>query len=192
MQLSRRDFLKGAGALATVLALGFDVTPVQAEVSRRRIKSARVTPTICSFCSAGCGLLVHTDAEKGHVLYIEGDPDHPINRGALCSKGASMFQLNSVEVGKVNPRRLTKPLYRAPGSSSFREVDWDWALDEIVKRVKETRDKNFVAVQDGIPVMRTEAIASLGGAGLDDQECYLLQKLARALGIVYLEHQARL
>ena len=192
MDLSRRDFLKASGAFAAVLTLGFDVAPVEAGVREFRIKSAKATPTICPYCSAGCGLLVHTDALKGHVLYTEGDPDHPINEGGACSKGASVFQLNSAEVGKVNPNRLTKPLYRAPGADSFEEVDWDWALEQIVKRIKETRDKSFTAVKDGIPVMRTEAIANLGGAGLDNEECYLLQKFARALGIVYLEHQARI
>lgn len=192
MDISRRDFLKASGAFATVLALGFDVDPVYARVRELRIKSAKATPTICPFCSAGCGLIVHTDAVGGHLLYTEGDPDHPVNEGAACSKGASLFQLNSVEVGKINPNRLTKPLYRGPGESSFKEVDWDWALEQIVKRVKETRDRSFTAVKDDMPVMRTEAIANLGGAALDNEECYLLQKFARALGIVYLEHQARI
>jgi formate dehydrogenase major subunit len=126
------------------------------------------------------------------LLYTEGDPDHPVNEGGACSKGASVFQLNSVKVGEINPNRLKKPLYRAPGSSSFQEVEWDWALDRIVAKVKETRDNNFTAIQDGIPAMRTEAIANMGGAGLDNEECYLLQKFARALGIVYIEHQARI
>ncbi|ADG82670.1 molybdopterin oxidoreductase Fe4S4 region [Thermincola potens JR] len=192
MEISRRDFFKISGAFAAVCALGFDVSPVHAQVQELRIRSAKATPTICPFCSAGCGLLVHTDAEKGHVLYTEGDPDHPVNEGAACSKGASVFQLNSIAVGKINPNRLTKPLYRAPYSDSFQEVEWDWAIEQIVGRIKETRDKTFVAQKDGINVMRTEAIANLGGAGLDNEECYLLQKLARALGIVYLEHQARI
>lgn len=191
MNISRRDFLKASGAFASVAALGFDVSPVNAQVQELRIKSAKATPTICPYCSAGCGMLVHTDAE-GRVLFTEGDPDHPINQGGACSKGASVMQLNSVKVGEINPNRLKKPLYRAPGSSSFEEVEWEWALEEIVKKVKETRDKNFIATQDGIPAMRTEAIASMGGAGLDNEECYLVQKLARALGIVYIEHQARI
>ena len=191
MKISRRDFLKASGAFASVVALGFDVSPVNAQVQELRIKSAKATPTICPYCSAGCGMLVHTDAQ-GRVLFTEGDPDHPINEGGACSKGASVMQLNSIKVGEINPNRLKKPLYRAPGSSSFEEVEWEWALEEIVKKVKETRDKNFIAAQDGIPAMRTEAIASMGGAGLDNEECYLVQKLARALGIVYLEHQARI
>lgn len=192
MHITRRDFLKVSSASLAVAALGFDLSGVNAQVQELRIQSAKVTPTICPFCSAGCGLVVHTDTAKGHVLYTEGDPDHPINAGAACSKGASVFQLNSISVGKINPNRLTKPLYRAPGGEAFQEVGWDWALEQIVNRVKVTRDNNFIAAQNGIPVMRTEAIANLGGAALDDEECYLLQKLARALGIVYLEHQARI
>lgn len=191
LKISRRDFLKASGAFAAVAALGFDVSTVNAQVQELRIKSAKATPTICPYCSAGCGLLVHTDAE-GKVLYTEGDPDHPVNQGGACSKGASVMQLNSTKVGEINPNRLTKPLYRAAGADSFKEVEWDWALDEIVKRYKETRDKTFTAVKDGINVMRTEAIANFGGAGLDNEECYILQKLARAMGIVYLEHQARI
>jgi len=192
LKVSRRDFLKISGAAAAVATLGFDLTPVNAQVNELRIKAAKVTPTICPFCGAGCGMLVHTDAARGHLLYTEGDPDHPINQGAACSKGAALFQLNSSEVGKINPNRLTKPLYRAPGGNAFKEVEWDWALEQIVDRVKKTRDSNFIVNQDGIPAMRTEAIANLGGAALDNEECYLLQKLARALGIVYLEHQARI
>lgn len=192
MKVSRRDFLKISGALAAVTALEFDVTPVNAQVQELRINSAKVTPTICPFCSAGCGLIIHTDARTGHVLYTEGDPDHPINVGGACSKGSSVFQLNSVKVGEINPNRLKKPLYRPANSDSFQEVEWDWALEQIIKRVKATRDTTFEAVKDGIPVMRTEAIANLGGAALDNEECYLLQKFARAMGIVYIEHQARI
>ena len=192
MKVSRRDFLKLSGASAAVASLGFDLSVANAQVQELRIKSAKVTPTICPFCSAGCGLLVHTDAATGQLLYTEGDPDHPVNVGGTCSKGASVFQLNSVKVGEINPKRLIKPLYRAPGGDAFKEVEWEWALEQIVKRVKTTRDSKFIPMQDGIPAMRTEAIANLGGAALDNEECYLLQKFARALGIVYLEHQARI
>ena len=83
----------------------------------------------------GCGILVHT--KDGKVVNTEGDPDHPINEGTLCSKGASLYQIIN------NPQRLTKPKYRAPGATEWKEVEWDWALDEIAKRVKDTRDKTF-------------------------------------------------
>lgn len=192
MKLTRRDFLKVSSASVALATLGFNMSEATAKAQELRIAKAKATPTICPFCSAGCGLLVHTDADKGHVLYTEGDPDHPVNQGGACSKGASVFQLNSIEVGKVNPNRLTKPLYRAAGATSFQEVEWEWVLEEIVKRVKETRDATMVGTKDGITVNRTEAIANFGGAGLDNEECYILQKFARALGIVYLEHQARI
>lgn len=195
MEVSRRNFLKLSGATAAIVSLaqlGFAGPVSSAAGSGFRIKHAKVVPTICPFCSAGCGLLVHVDERKGQVLFTEGDPDHPVNEGGACSKGASVMQLNSIKVGETNPNRLQKPQYRAPGTDSFKEVEWEWALEQITARVKETRDKNFIANQDGITVNRTEAIANLGGAGLDNEECYLLQKLARALGIVYLEHQARI
>lgn len=195
MKVSRRSFLKLSGAtaaLASLVQLGFDM-PASAEIATGfRIKHSKAVPTICPYCSAGCGLLAHVDEAKGILLFTEGDPDHPINEGGACSKGASVFQLNSEKVGVLNKNRLSKPLYRAPGTKEFKAVDWEWAFEEITKRIKETRDKNFIPTQDGVTVNRTEAIAQLGGAGLDNEECYLLQKFARALGIVYLEHQARI
>lgn len=191
MDISRRNFLKASGALAAALTLGSGGKPVEAKTQELRIKSAKVTPTICPYCSVGCGILVHTN-ERGKVLYTEGDPEHPINRGALCSKGSAVFQLNSVEVEKANPNRLTKPLYRPAKGREFKEVEWDWAIDQIVARVKNTRDESFIGTKDGYPVMRTEAIANLGGAALDNEECYLVQKLTRSLGMVYIEHQARI
>lgn len=192
MRLNRRDFLKISGASAALAVLGFDVTAAQAQAVALRIAVAKVTPTICPYCGSGCGLLIHTDAKDGKVLFTEGDPDHPINRGGACSKGSALFQLNSVKVGQINPMRLTKPLYRAPGADSFQEVEWEWAMEEIVKKIKETRDKTFVGNKDGMPVMRTEAIANMGGAALDNEELHILSKLVRALGIVYVEHQARI
>ncbi|MEE8318967.1 MAG: formate dehydrogenase, partial [Dehalococcoidales bacterium] len=125
---------------------------------------------------------------NGKVMNIEGDPDHPINRGAACAKGASMRQLSA-----DNPWRLNKVLYRAPGGTDWEEKSWDWSLDEIAKRLKNTRDNNFIEQdKNGNIVNRTEAIANLGGSALDNEECYLLAKLTRALGVVYLEHHARI
>ncbi len=119
-------------------------------------------------------------------MSIEGDPRHPINEGTLCSKGAAASQVAN------NPLRLKVPLYRAPGSDRWEEKSWDWMLPRIASRVKATRDASFQTEVGGGVVNRTEAIASLGGAALDNEECYLLAKLMRALGIVYLEHQARI
>ncbi len=114
-------------------------------------------------------------------------PDHPINEGSLCAKGASTFQLAS------NKDRPKKPLYRAPGATEWKEVEWSWALPEIAKRVKATRDATFTRKNAaGQAVNRTEAIVSLGSAALDNEECWALQAMQRALGLVHIEHQARL
>jgi formate dehydrogenase major subunit len=185
--LNRRQFLKLSGAAAATLAvveLGFNEKKAYAKTKEFKIAQATVTPTICCYCGVGCGILVHT--KNNTVVYTEGDPDNPINEGKLCSKGTTIRQLYTSE------KRLTKPLYRAPGSSKWEEKDWDWMLDKIASRTKETRDHSFVEVEQGITVNKTEKIASLGGAALDNEETYLLSKLMRGLGVVYLEHQARI
>jgi formate dehydrogenase major subunit len=123
----------------------------------------------------------------GKVVNVEGDPDHPINGGTLCSKGCTLKQLANSE------RRVTKPMYRAPGARAWTEVTWDWALTEIARRVKRTRDAHWTETDaDGRTVRRTEAIASVGSAALDNEECILLVKALRSLGLVYIEHQARI
>jgi formate dehydrogenase major subunit len=138
----------------------------------------------------GCGAIVAT--QDGRVVNLEGDPDHPINQGSLCSKGLAMAQVNTVS-GEVNPRRLQKVRYRKGGGSSWEEVEWDWAIEQIARRVKNTRDEHFIASDGGgRAVNRLEAIASLGGAALDNEECSLISKATRALGLVYIEHQARI
>jgi formate dehydrogenase major subunit len=139
---------------------------------------------VCPFCGVGCGQVVST--RDGKVINIEGDPSHPVSEGTLCSKGAAAIQVVN------NPRRLQKVLYRAPGGKAWEEKPWAWALERIAARVKETRDKTFTTTVGGRVVNRTEAIACLGGSALDNEEAYLLAKLMRSLGLVYLEHQARL
>ncbi len=193
MALSRREFLKasgvGVGGLALLCTLRPEPAQAQAPKTSLR-KKVGETVSVCAYCAGGCGLLVA--AEGNNLVGIEGDPDHPINRGALCSKAQSLYQIRTVD-GKLNPRRLTKVLYRAPNSNAWQEKSWDWSLGEIAQRLKKTRDESFIARdKDGITVNRTEAIAHLGGAAHDNEECYLLTKLNRALGIVYLEHQARI
>ena len=146
---------------------------------------SQITTTICPFCSVGCGLLV--TVADGKVVNLSGDPDHPINEGATCSKGAAVSQIANSD------RRLTKVLHRAPGAAAWEERDWGWAVQRIAQRIKETRDATFQA-QDaqGRTVNRTTGIASLGGAALDNEECYSLLKLTRGLGVIYLENHARL
>ena len=187
INLNRRQFLKLSGATAATLAvveLGFNEKKAYAKSKEFKIAKSTVTPTICCYCGVGCGILVHTN--NNTVVYTEGDPDNPINEGKLCSKGTTIRQLYTSE------KRLTKPLYRAPGSNKWEEKEWEWMLDTIAKRAKDTRDSSFVEVEDGITVNKTEKIASLGGAALDNEETYLLSKLMRGLGVTYLEHQARI
>jgi len=187
INLNRRQFLKLSGATAVTLAvveLGFDEKKAHASTKEFKIAKSTVTPTICCFCGVGCGILVHT--VDNNVVYTEGDPDNPINEGKLCSKGTTIRQLYTSE------KRIKKPLYRAPGSNKWEEKDWEWMYETIAKRTKETRDRTFVQTEDGMTVNKTEAIASLGGAALDNEETYLLAKMMRGLGVTYLEHQARI
>jgi formate dehydrogenase major subunit len=191
--ITRRDFLKISGVTAaglTLSQLGFDLTPAQlyaAELrTELRIKGAKETPTICCFCSVGCGILVSTD-KKGTVINAEGDPDHPISEGSLCAKGASSYQI------AVNDNRLKKVRYRAPNSTQWKEVSWEWALNKIAANIKKNRDKSFVEKnKDGKVVNRTEEIASIGSAAMDNEECWLFSKMLRSLGLVWIEHQARI
>jgi formate dehydrogenase major subunit len=128
-------------------------------------------------------------SQNGKVINLEGDPDHPINQGSLCSKGQALAQIN-LDVGN---KRLRKPLYRAAGASEWQEISWEKAIERIARKIKDTRDQNFTVQDDeGRTVNRLEAIASLGGAALDSEECSLITKLMRSLGLVYIEHQARI
>jgi formate dehydrogenase major subunit len=204
MDVTRRDFLKFSGGTAVAAgAISAGLTPDEAAAKELelRTKGATETTTICPYCSVGCGITVQV--KDGKVINTEGDPDHPINEGTLCSKGQSLYQVVN------NPKRLTKPRYRAAGAAEWKEVEWDWALTEIAKRVKDTRDRTFKLtskskvkekqpdgtekeVEKDFTVNRTDAIAHVGSAALDNEECYMLQKLLRSWGLVYIEHQARI
>jgi len=183
--------MKISGATAAGIAvsgLGFDLKPVKAHASHLKTQYARETTTICCYCGVGCGAIVHTSQRgDGRVINIEGDPDHVINQGSLCSKGASLKQL--VE----NDRRLTDPMYRAPYSDKWQTVSWEWALSNIADRVKKTRDMGFEKTNAKNQVVnRTTQIASVGSAAMDNEECWIYQALMRSLGLVYIEHQARI
>ncbi|OGP58937.1 MAG: formate dehydrogenase [Deltaproteobacteria bacterium RBG_13_49_15] len=191
MNVSRREFIQITGATAAGLAvsgLGFDLSPVKSYAQTLKIKDAKETTTICCYCGVGCGAIVHSSKQgDGRTINIEGDPDHVISRGALCTKGASLKQLAE------SKNRLLKPMYRAKNAKDWKEVTWEWAIDEIAKRVKETRDATFEAKNEkGQPVNRTTAIASVGSAAMDNEECWVYQALLRAMGLVYIEHQARI
>ena len=182
---TRRDFLKGAGLGAAAVATDA-FTPEIAGASPPSLKTAgaTATTTVCPFCGVGCGQIAYTKGDK--LLHIEGDPDHPISEGTLCSKGAALSQVTN------NPRRLRQVMYRAPGASKFEPRSWEWTYARIAERVKATRDASFQTKSGAHTVNRTEAIACLGGAALDNEECYLLVKAMRMLGLTYIEHQARI
>ena len=168
MEISRRDFIRvsvsaGSGtALAGLLGSGVNLGPVVAKAQELRIKNAKVTPSVCRYCSVDCATLIHT--VNGQIVNIEGDPRSPHNEGTLCPKGAAIFQLH------VNPNRPTQVLHRAAGGT-----DWDaWylqrALNRVVELVKKTRDETFIEkAQNGQIANCTPAIFSLGGATLDNE-----------------------
>ncbi len=201
MEISRRDFLKLSGVSAGGLVV-YKALPLSAGVAlaapsntfplKTKVKE---TATMCAYCAGGCGAIVSTYTDG--IIKVEGDPDHPINQGSLCSKAQALAQLHQVN-GEPNPRRLTKPLYRAAGGTEWQEISWDEAISGIAAKIKATRDANWIEegeageADEGALVRRTEAIASFGSAALDNEECYALVKMLRALGLVYIEHQARI
>ncbi len=186
MKISRRGFLKVSTAAVAAGSLGLNLDLLKAHAQQLKISYSKETTTICPYCSVGCSIIVHT--KKGKVVYTEGDADHPINEGSLCSKGSSLFQLSA-----NNDHRLKKPLYRAPKSNKWEEKSWDWVLNKIADNIKKTRDESFqLKNKKGQTVNRTTAIASTGSAALDNEECYIYHKFLRSLGLVYIEHQARI
>jgi len=191
MNVSRREFIQITGATAAGLAvsgLGLDLKPVKSHAQMLKTKYAKETTTICCYCAVGCGAIVHTGKSgAGKIINIEGDPDHPINEGSLCAKGAALSQLVN------NENRITTPLYRKPYSTQWMEVSWEQALLMIAKRVKKSRDASFTHKNvKGQVVNRTNGIAEVGSAALDNEECWAVQAMMRALGLTYIEHQARI
>jgi formate dehydrogenase major subunit len=190
-KLSRRNFLKlsaaGAGGGSILLSAG--LVPAEASGHVALHKKIGEAQTICPYCSCGCGIIVATD-EEGQCTNVEGDPDHPLNRGRLDPKSIALRQLLN------SPRRLKNVMYRAAGATDWEVKDWDWAMAQIGQKIKATRDASWVPtvkVSDkDVTVNRTEGLAFLGGAANNCEEGYLHSKLARALGVVYLEHQARI
>ena len=199
--VSRRNLLKGAagfaaGSVAAELsAFGLDAKAFAAGTPDVPIKRGKEVPSVCPYCAVGCGQIVTVDPTSGKILDIQGNPDSPINQGTLCPKGAATYQL------VVNPQRWTKVRYRAPGSDRWEDKPLEWAMERIARLVKETRDRNFNEYEE-MPdgkggrvrkrVMNTYAIASLGGATMDNEWNYVHQKLMHAVGVVYLENQARI
>jgi formate dehydrogenase major subunit len=192
MDASRRDFLKIATVGGTAAAMfGFDLKPAYAELRQLKIAKASETRSTCPYCSVSCGVIIYTIGDRAknvtsQVVHVEGDPDHPINRGTLCPKGSSLEQ------DILNDRRLVKPQVRRPGGTDWEDISWDQAIAEIAQRVKETRDKTFVETDAaGNRVNRCESIAFTGGCTDTNEFNYLVVKAMRALGVVHLENQAR-
>jgi len=200
MDVSRRQFLKiTSGTLSTVVAaeavaLGVDTKSAQEQAQKVPLKTGKQIPSLCPYCSVGCAQIVMVD-EAGKIIDIQGHTNSPINQGTLCPKGAATYQL------AVNDQRWTKVKYRAPGSDHWEEKPLEWAMARIAELTKKTRDAHFNEYQD-MPdnkggtirkkVMNTYALASLGGATMDNEWNYTQQKLMHALGVVYLENQARI
>jgi formate dehydrogenase major subunit len=154
----------------------------------QRVKEGKEVPSVCPYCAVGCGQIV--TVADGKVVDIQGSYDSPINEGTLCPKGAATYQL------AVNPLRWTKAKYRAPYSDQWEDIDLEQAMDMIAERFKKTRDENFIETAEVAgeqkQVNHVLAIASLGGATIDDEWNYLHQKLLRAFGLVSIENQARI
>ncbi len=194
MGVTRREFLFISGAMGAGVALsslGVDMRPVLAyaeELSKiDRVKSAKQTYSLCYYCSVTCGLICSTDPKTGKIINIEGDPDHPISEGSLCAKGAGIYQMSA-----RNEHRLTKVLYRKPGGDKWEPKTMDWALTQIAKKIKAERDKGFIVKNGkGQVVNRVDSLAHMGSSKLDNEECWLITTAMRTLGLVQMDHQAR-
>jgi formate dehydrogenase major subunit len=197
--LSRRDFFRttaaGGFAIGGMLGLGFNLQAAQDEVRKLRIADAREVPSVCPYCAVGCGQLVSVSLRDKKIINIEGNPASPISRGTLCPKGAATFQL------AVNPNRITEVWHREPRATEWTTKSLSWAMKRIAELVQKTRDKpgNFIEKMGpdagplaGKVVNHTLAIASLGGATMDNEWNYVQAKLMRALGVVNIENQARI
>src|SRR5271165_5345590 len=186
----RRFFQIGTGGVVASV-LGFNLKSAYAQ--SRELKIARTTETrsTCPYCSVSCGVIIHTLGDKAknvtaQVIHVEGDPDHPINRGTLCPKGSSLMQ------DIMNDRRLLKPQVRRPGSDHWEDIAWDQAYEEVARHIKKTRDETFITTDaQGRTVNRLESIAWNGGCTDTNEFNYLVVKTMRSLGLCYLENQAR-
>jgi formate dehydrogenase major subunit len=187
MHFSRRGFLKMTAVGVSGLALGrlgLDLGPVKAYAAEMKLEGAKEAISICPFCSCGCNVLVHS--KNGKIINVEGDPDFPISEGGLCAKGASLKSLH------ISPNRLTKPLYRAPGSDKWEEKEWDWMMERIARRIKDQRDKDFKEKNAaGLEVNRLESVFHFGSSQVSNEEAAVLHQMIRAFGIVHFDHQAR-
>ena len=196
MELSRRQFLAGAGAGiagTTLGALGFGDAEVAYAAAIRPFKLAGTTETrnICTYCAVACGIIMYSNGdrskgEKADIVHIEGDADHPTNRGTLCPKGAALLDFVHAET------RLKYPMIRKPGSDRFERVSWDIALDRIARLMKADRDQNFIAKNnDGVPVNRWITTGFLAASATTNETAFLTYKVVRSAGMLVFDNQAR-
>lgn len=196
MRLNRRGFIKltGAGLAASSLgALGFAASGDALAASVRPFKLTATTETrnTCTYCSVACGILIYSLGDraknaKSHIIHIEGDPDHPVNRGTLCPKGSALLDIVHA------PTRLKVPKYRAAGSSEFKPVTWEFALDRIATLMKQDRDANFIAKNAaGTTVNRWTSTGMLAASASSSETAYLTWKVARSFGMLVFDNQAR-
>lgn len=187
MKTTRRSFLKGVGAGALCLTLGqlgFDLSEAQAYSKNLKIEGAKEVISVCPFCAVCCQVIAHV--RDGRLVSTEGDPDFPVNEGSLCAKGASLFSMYT------SGHRLTKPMYRAPYSTEWVERDWDWTLERIARRVKDARDSDMVLKNsNGQTVNRFESVFMMGTSHASNEECSVMHQAARGLGVIHMDHQAR-
>ncbi len=194
MQVNRRQFFKlcaaGMGSSSLVM-MGFTPTAALAEVREFKLTRATETRNTCPYCSVGCGILIYSLGDKSknahtEIIHIEGDPDHPVNRGTLCPKGAGLLDFVH------SASRLKHPEYRAPGAKEWQRISWDDAFTRIAKLMKEDRDKNFIAKNDkGETVNRWVSTGMLAASASSNETGYLTQKIARSLGMLAFDNQAR-
>lgn len=196
MELNRRGFVKltGAGlAMSTLAALGFRSAGEALAASVRPFKLAATTETrnTCTYCSVACGILIYSLGDRAKnarsdIIHIEGDPDHPVNRGTLCPKGSALLDIVHA------PTRLKFPKYRAPGSKEFKQVTWDFALGRIATLMKQDRDANFVARNTaGTTVNRWLTTGMLAASASSTETSFLTWKVARSFGMLVFDNQAR-
>jgi formate dehydrogenase major subunit len=188
---TRRNFLKVSGGTVVASVLGFDVHKAYAQAQELKIARTTETRSTCPYCSVSCGVIIHTIGDKAknvtaQVVHVEGDPDHPINRGTLCPKGSSLMQ------DILNDRRLVKPQVRRPGSDHWDDIGWDQAFTEIARHIKRTRDDTFTTTDpQGRTVNRLESVAFTGGCTDTNEFNYLAVKTMRSMGLTFIENQAR-
>jgi formate dehydrogenase major subunit len=196
MNFNRRGFIKltGASLAASSLdALGFGYIgeALAAAVRPYKLTATTETRNTCTYCSVACGVLIYSMGDRAknarsNIIHIEGDPDHPVNRGTLCPKGSALLDVVHA------PTRLTAPRYRAPGSKEFKQVTWDFALGRIARLMKDDRDKNFIAKNAaGTTVNRWLSTGMLAASASSTETSYLTWKVARSLGMLVFDNQAR-